>query len=167
MTRKSLADVNCSWAQAAEAVGDKWSTMILRDAFFGVRTFTAFEKSIGISKNILTQRLQHLQDHGILDKIPVGVGTTRTEYRLTDKGRGLLPVMIAMAQWSDQWVFGADKAPFRYVDRETNSDVKPLKVITESGREVELDDLTILDGPGANDANRLAVAAIQKAEGKH
>ncbi len=167
MARKSLAEMNCSWAQAAEAIGDKWSIMILRDAYFGIKTFSAFEKSLGISKNILTQRLQHLQSHGILEKSPVGLGTTRSEYSLTAKGRALLPAMLALAQWSDAWVFGAGENPFRYVDRSKLEDLPKLCVTAADGRILELDDVTVLAGPGANDANKQVIADRKKFESNH
>lgn len=118
MTRKSLEHFNCSWAQAAEAIGDKWSILIVRDAFQGVKTFSVFAQNLGIARNILVQRLDHLQYHDIIQKCPIGIGSTRFEYALTDKGKALFPVFIALSQWGDQWIFGKGKEPLVVIDRE-------------------------------------------------
>jgi len=80
VTRTSLKDFQCSWAQGAEAIGDKWTIMILRDAMRGVDTFSGFAKNIGVSKKVLSQRLDHLNATGILDKVPTDTGSSRTTY---------------------------------------------------------------------------------------
>ena len=157
MTRKSLGHLNCGWAQAAEAIGDKWSILIVRDAFFGVRTFSAFETSLGISKNILTQRLEHLVKHEILKKQLIGLGSTRFEYRLTEKGDALLPVIIALAQWSDERVFGEGKEPYKVMDRASNKPIKRMAIQNEDGEEMEFADLMLTAGPGANENNKRLV----------
>lgn len=164
MTRKSLEHYNCSWAQAAEAVGDKWSMMIIRDAFFGVRTFSAFQKDIGIAKNILTQRLEHLQKHDIIQKRSIGVGSSRSEYCLTEKGLALFPVIVALGQWGDKWVFGKGREPFVVVDREKRKPVKTVRVLDSENKELRMNDVTFKAGKGANERNREVVAEIELKE---
>ncbi|WOE74680.1 winged helix-turn-helix transcriptional regulator [Alterisphingorhabdus coralli] len=154
MTRKSLEHLNCSWAQAAEAIGDKWSIMIVRDAFFGVKTFSAFADNLGISKNILTQRLEHLIKHGVLAKRPIGLGTSRSEYTLTDKGQALFPIMIGLAQWSDEWVFGNDKEPYNIIDKQKGAPIQKVRVTDTNGCELSMADVTLTPGKGANANNR-------------
>ncbi|MEO1078558.1 MAG: helix-turn-helix domain-containing protein [Pseudomonadota bacterium] len=161
MPRKSLEHLNCSWAQAAEAMGDKWSMMIIRDAFYGVKTFSAFADSIGISKNILSQRLEHLQQHDILAKRPIGTGSSRSEYVLTEKGKALFPVIMALGQWADHWIFGDGKAPIVVVDLEERKPIKTLKVESEDGRELTIRDITFAAGPGASDSTRQTVAEVE------
>ena len=103
MQRTSFEDVNCSVAQCLEVVGEWWSLMIVRDAFLGVRRFDDFQARLGISRNILNQRLTHLVDNGVLERVPYQERPPRSDYRLTDKGRDLWHVVTAMRQWGDRW----------------------------------------------------------------
>ena len=165
MKRKSLEHFNCSWAQASEAIGDKWSIMIIRDAFYGVKTFSAFANNIGIARNILTQRLEHLQKHEILEKKAIGLGSSRYEYRLTEKGFALFPVIVALGQWSDQWIFGEGKEPLVIVDLENREPVQKMVVEASDNRELTLRDITFKAGPGANENTRQTAAEIEQALG--
>lgn len=160
MKRKSLSHLNCGWAQAAEAIGDKWSIMILRDAFCGVRTFSGFQKSLDISKNILTQRLEHLVGHNVLKRKPIDLGSARQEYVLTSKGEALFPVLVGLAQWSNEHVFGEGKEPYEFVNRASNASVKPLSVIDQSGQSLSAADLALTEGPGANENNKRLIKAM-------
>ena len=101
--RTSFEDMNCSVAQCLEVVGEWWSLLIVRDAFLGVRRFDDFQARLGISRNILNQRLTKLVDEGVLDRVPYQDNPPRSEYRLTDKGRDLWYVLTAMRQWGDRW----------------------------------------------------------------
>src|SRR5207247_10323928 len=101
--RTSFQDMNCPVAQCLEVVGDCWSLLIVRDAFLGVRRFDDFQARLGISRNILNQRLTKLVDDGVLDRVPYQDNPPRANYRLTDKGRDLCPVPTASRQWGDQW----------------------------------------------------------------
>ena len=95
--------MNCSVAQCLEVVGEWWSLLILRDAFLGIRRFDDFQARLGISRSILNQRLTRLVDQGVLSRVPYQEHPPRDEYRLTDKGRDLWPVVNAMRQWGDAW----------------------------------------------------------------
>jgi DNA-binding HxlR family transcriptional regulator len=101
MERKSFATMDCSVAQCLEVVGEWWSLLILRDAFLGVRRFDDFQRHLGISRNVLGQRLDRLVAAGVLARVPYSTRPPRAEYRLTDKGRDLWPVLVAMRQWGD------------------------------------------------------------------
>jgi DNA-binding HxlR family transcriptional regulator len=101
--RTSFEDLNCSVAQCLEVVGEWWSLLILRDAFLGVRRFEDFRVRLGISRNILDQRLSHLVDRGVLARVPYQEHPPRSEYRLTEKGRDLWLVVTALRQWGDRW----------------------------------------------------------------
>ena len=104
MGRKRFGEMNCGIAQALEALGDWWTLLVVRDAFFGARRFGDFEKSLGISKNILSDRLQRLTEHGIFRKVDVGAAGERFEYRLTEKGEALLPIIDAMRNFGHAWL---------------------------------------------------------------
>lgn len=149
MSRKSLGHLHCSWAQAVEAIGDKWSIMIIRDAFYGVRTFSAFTQRIGISKNILSQRLEHLQSHDIIEKRLQGVGSTRFEYRLTAKGLATFPIIIALSQWGDEWIYGNGNEPLSIVDSKNNRPIEIMKVRDDEGNDLTIEDIEVIPGPGA------------------
>jgi DNA-binding HxlR family transcriptional regulator len=100
--RKSFSDMHCSVAQALEVVGEWWSMLIIRDAFLGVARFDDFQERLGISRNVLNQRLAHLVEHGVLAKVPYSEHPPRFDYRLTEKGRDLWPVLTTMRQWGDK-----------------------------------------------------------------
>src|SRR5664280_719114 len=103
MERKSFAGMDCSVAQCLEVVGEWWSMLIVRDAFLGVTRFDDFRRRLGISRNILQQRLATLVDAGVLVRVPYSEHPPRYDYRLTDKGRDLWPVLTTMRQWGDRY----------------------------------------------------------------
>jgi DNA-binding HxlR family transcriptional regulator len=151
MGRKRFTNTNCGVGQALEVVGDWWSLMIVRDAFFGIRRFSDFAESLGVAKNILTARLDHLVAHGIFEKVDVGSMGTHFEYQLTDKGDALLPVLIALREWSDEWVFGRGHEPIIIQDQRTGRRVPKLRVLASDGRPLSRRDLRVVPGPGASE----------------
>src|ERR1700736_954405 len=90
---------NCSIARALELVGERWTILILRDAFLGTRRFDEFQRSLGIARNVLQSRLERLVEAGILRRDPYQERPRRFEYRLTAKGVDLWPVIVAMLKW--------------------------------------------------------------------
>lgn len=104
MKTKSFADMQCSIARTLEHVGSWWSLLILRDAMMGAQRFTHFQKSLGIARNTLTSRLGDLIESGIMEKVPASDGSAYEAYVLTERGRDLAPVIIALSQWGDKWV---------------------------------------------------------------
>ena len=143
MSRKRFDQFNCGIAQALEQLGDWWTLMIVRDAFFGVRRFGDFEKSLGIAKNILTDRLKKLVANEIFVKV-------EHEYRLGPKGEALLPVLTALREWSDEWVFGRGAEPIIVKDRRTGRRIPRMRVVDADGNEVTRRDLRTVPGPGAS-----------------
>jgi DNA-binding HxlR family transcriptional regulator/peroxiredoxin len=97
---------NCSVARTLEAVGDRWTMLVIREAFLRTRRFEDFQAHLGIARNVLSDRLNRLVDDGILERRPYQDSPPRFEYRLTDKGRGLLPVLIALQDWGTRYVAG-------------------------------------------------------------
>ena len=104
MKAKSFSEMQCSIARTLEHVGSWWSLLIIRDAMMGARRFKHFEASLGIAKNTLSTRLAQLVAGGILEKVVAEDGSAFDEYVLTERGRELAPVMIALSQWGDKWV---------------------------------------------------------------
>jgi DNA-binding HxlR family transcriptional regulator len=101
--RKSFSQMDCSVAQCLEVVGEWWSMLIVRDTFMGVTRFEDFQRRLGISRNILRERLNTLVDAGVLVRVPYSEHPLRHDYRLTQKGRDLWPVLTAMRQWGDAY----------------------------------------------------------------
>ena len=157
--RTRFATENCSVARSLEVLGDWWTLLVIREAFVGVRRFADFESNLGISKNILTARLNHLVDHGVLDRIDAGVHGTRYEYVLTPKGKDLATVMTALRQWGDRWVFGKGREPVEVVDRRTGAPVPRLVIRDTEGEPLRGRDLEVRPGPGANARTRAWLAA--------
>src|ERR1700761_8298551 len=135
--RTSLEHADCPIARALDAIGDWWSLLIIRDAFLGRRRFGEFQKSLGLSKNILTQRLRGLVDDGILELAPASDGSAYQEYVLAPKGRDLFPVLVALRQWGTAHCFGQDACDTVLADRATGKPVRPLAVQAEDGRTLE------------------------------
>ena len=140
MKRKSLEHEECPLARSLEAVGDAWSVLIVRQAFAGDRRFGEFEKSLGVAKNILTVRLRKLVALGILEQVPVE-GSTYQEYALTEKGRGLFLVLMAIRQWGEGC--GGDN-PYVLVDKRDRKPVRPLVFQAHDGRELAADDMELV-----------------------
>jgi DNA-binding HxlR family transcriptional regulator len=104
MYRYSFSEMECSIARSLEMVGEWWTLLILRECFNGVRRFDDMQKHLGIARNVLTNRLNSLVEDGILSKVLYQEKPERYEYRLTDKGRDLYPVLLALKQWGDKWL---------------------------------------------------------------
>ena len=143
--------MGCSVAQALEVLGDWWTLLVVREAFVGTRRFSDFQERLGISKNILTQRLVHLVEHGVFERVDVGEHGTHYEYVLTAKGKDLVAVMTALRQWGDRWVYGPGKEPLLVYDRRTGRPIPPLRIRGEDGELLHARDMEMRPGPGATE----------------
>jgi DNA-binding HxlR family transcriptional regulator len=144
MKRTSFAKDRCPVARSLDAVGDWWSLLIVRDAFTGKRRFGEFQKSLGAAKNILTDRLRKLVAAGVLETVPASDGSAYKEYVLTEKGRGLFLVIVALGQWGE----AESCAAFALVDRKKGKPVR-LELRSEDGRKFDLDDVRLVPASGA------------------
>jgi DNA-binding HxlR family transcriptional regulator len=154
MERKSFSDMNCSVAQCLEVVGEWWSMLIVRDAFLGVTRFDQFQSRLGISRNILNQRLSHLVAAGVLDRVPYCDKPLRFDYRLTDEGRDLWPVLTAMRQWGDRHR-APSGPPMRISHRRGCGRLcEAVLVCSECGEPLAARDVEAVEGPGATPAGR-------------
>jgi DNA-binding HxlR family transcriptional regulator len=165
MQRISFEELNCSVAQCLEVVGEWWSLLIIRDAFLGVTRFDDFQARLGISRNILTHRLNHLVDNGVLKRVPYLDHPPRSEYRLTAKGRDLWSVVTAMRQWGDQWAAPAGP-PLKIKHNACGRVVKAVPVCSHCGEPLDVHSVTAIPGPGAMeddfDRTRLAAAPSKR-----
>lgn len=115
--RIDLSAFECSVARTLDVVGDKWTLLVIRDAFYGVRRFEHFTRDLGIARNVLTDRLGRLVDAGILERQLYQDRPPRYEYRLTRKGRDLLPVLVTLMRWGDTWT-PDDEPPVDLIHRD-------------------------------------------------
>ena len=133
MKYKTFDHFNCSLAQTLTVIGERWSLLILRDAFFGIKRFGDFQRNLDISKNILTDRLNQFVGEGIMEKQRSNENA-HPDYVLTEKGLALQPILLSMTHWGDKYKSstGGDRPVF--VDRETNLPIRPMAVISADGR---------------------------------
>ncbi|HKN39891.1 MAG TPA: helix-turn-helix domain-containing protein [Acidimicrobiia bacterium] len=150
MQRTSFEDMNCSIAQCLEVVGEWWSLLIMRDALLGVTRFDDFQARLGISRNTLNQRLNSLVAGGVLQRVPYQEHPPRSEYRLTDKGRDLWPVITAMAQWGDRWA-APNGPPVRIRHKACGRLVKAVPVCSHCGEPLDARATTAVPGPAATE----------------
>lgn len=111
MRRTSFANWPCSIARTMDLLGDWWTPLVLREAFYGVTRFDAFQQELGIARNTLADRLRRLVDEGLLDKRPYQSDPVRHDYVLTEKGRDFFGVLAAMNTWGNRWLSGDEGAP--------------------------------------------------------
>jgi DNA-binding HxlR family transcriptional regulator len=149
--RKSFAEMDCSVAQCLEVVGEWWSMLIVRDAFLGVSRFDQFQARLGISRNILQQRLARLVDAGVLVRVPYSEHPPRYDYRLTDKGRDLWPVITAMRQWGDRHA-APEGPPVQVVHKACGHVADAVLVCSSCGEAVGARDVRAVAGPGRDDS---------------
>ena len=162
MQRTSFRDMNCSVAQSLEVVGEWWSMLIVRDAFFGVTRFDDFQERLGISRNVLNQRLSHLVEAGVLERVPYSEHPPRYDYRLTEKGRDLWPVITAMRQWGDRWEGREGGRPVELLHKSCGHLVDVVSTCSACGEELTLRDVRAVAGPGAGEASPLPLRRVAR-----
>ncbi len=138
----------CSVARALEVVGERWTLLIVRDAFNGVRRFEDFQRRLGLARNILTDRLQRLVAAGVFERTPYQERPERFEYRLTEAGHDLWPTIIALRQWGDRHMAPAGP-PLRLEHRGCGGEVEHRVVCAGCGQPLRVRDAVRLPGPGA------------------
>ena len=130
----------CALPSALEVMGERWSFLILRAAMNGIVHFEDFQASLRIARNILSNRLGRLVAHGILSRETVAEDKRKVAYRLTLKGRELLPAMIALRQWGEKWGRGVPCTPV-LADRRDRLPIRPIAILSSDGRVLNLDEL--------------------------
>lgn len=154
-TRKSsrgevyLRGRHCSVAPALQIIGDRWTFLILREAFFGSKKFESFQRHLGIARNILTQRMQRLVIDGVFTRRLYQTRPSRYEYVLTEKGVDFYPSCLLMLRWSDTWRYLDSGPPLVLRHAKCNRTFQPLMVCSHCGREIDPREVDFRDGPGA------------------
>jgi DNA-binding HxlR family transcriptional regulator len=160
MAPQNIDKLNCSIASALDIIGEGWTILILREAFFGSRRFEDFQRHLGIARNILTVRLNKLCNHGVLVRTPIKEGARRNEYKLTPMGRDLYAVLIGITQWGDRWLLKSTGAPVLFVERATGEEVAELEIFSKDGRKLKQRELAVKPGPGATADTRARLQLI-------
>ncbi|CAN5715748.1 helix-turn-helix domain-containing protein [soil metagenome] len=146
-----LEDRECPLSSTLGLVGDWWTLLLLHDAFDGYTRFDQFETNLGISSSLLTSRLKALVANGILERQQYQSNPTRHEYVLTDLGRSLRPVVVALAAWGNGRLEPAERSMI-LVDAETGQEAEPVLVDRATGRRVDGEDFVFTAGPAASQA---------------
>jgi len=135
--------LECPLPQALDLIGEKWAFLILRGAFNDLRHFEEFQAGLGIARNILSDRLAKMVAGGILERNPDPHDRRKVSYTLTEKGRGLLPVLVALRQWGEEWADG----PSRIVlaDQRDGKPIRKICIQAHDGRELALGEMLWLD----------------------
>jgi DNA-binding HxlR family transcriptional regulator len=145
---RTYEDQNCSIARSLELIGERWTILIVRDAFLGIRRFDDFQESLGLSRGVLADRLNRLVDAGILERRMYQERPERYEYRLTDKGRDLWPMTIALLKWGDRY-YAEHGSPRLVLHRGCGGEVTEHLTCSKCGAELTARDVEARPGPGA------------------
>lgn len=148
MRRVDTSDWPCTIARSAAILGDHWNILIIRQACLGTRRFDDFQRELSIGRNILTVRLNTLVDEGILRREQYQESTGRHEYRLTDKGREVYPILAAMAAWGDRWLVGAEGTPLVLHHTSCDHDMHAVVTCSECAEALDVRQILARPGPG-------------------
>jgi DNA-binding HxlR family transcriptional regulator len=160
MRRASFEDMNCSIARSLEIIGEWWTLLILRDAFLGVARFEQFQARLGIARNILTNRLDTLVEAGVLERRLYDEARQRYDYKLTDKGRALWPVLVTIRQWGDEWILGQGNEPVSLLHKSCGERTHASLVCDHCGEALAVRDVRAVAGPGDAEASLLPVSGL-------
>jgi len=150
--------LNCSIARTLELIGERWTILVLRDVFLGVRRFDAIQRDLGIARNVLAARLDRLVAEGILERRPYQERPVRHEYRLTEKGLDLWPITVELLRWGDRHVPAPDGPPIVLRHRDCGGLLDEWRICENCGRPLTARDVRAEPGPGATAADRSAAA---------
>lgn len=134
MKRKSLQGAACPVARTLDLIGDWWSLLIIRDALEGIRRFSDFQKNLDIAKNMLSARLKGLVEQGILQTVPAADGGAHKEYVLTERGKALQTVIVALSQWGGEFMYAPGEPGSVMVDAQHRQPLRKLELVAEDGR---------------------------------
>ncbi|HEY8545327.1 MAG TPA: helix-turn-helix domain-containing protein [Acidimicrobiales bacterium] len=148
MKRTDTSDWPCTIARSANVLGDHWNLLIIRQACLGTRRFADFQAALGIGRNILSQRLSRLVDEGLLARVEYQESPPRHEYRLTDKGRDVYPILAAMAAWGDKWLTGPEGTPLVLHHTTCGHDMHAEVVCSECDEPIRVREVRAKPGPG-------------------
>jgi DNA-binding HxlR family transcriptional regulator len=151
MKRASFEDMNCSIARSLEIIGEWWTPLILREAFFGITRFEDFQERLGIARNILAKRLEALTEAGILERRVYDERRDRADYVLTRMGRALWPVMVTIRQWGDKWVTGKGNEPVQILHTACGKRSTVHLACDHCREKIDPREMQLVPGPGATE----------------
>lgn len=134
--RQNKQNETCPVARSVDLVGDRWSLLLVRDAFDGTRRFSDFQRGLGVARSILADRLRSLVEAGIFEVQPASDGTSYQEYVLTPKGEQLFPVVVAFRQWGEQYLFDPGEAHSQLIETSSGKPLGLMQPVTADGRVV-------------------------------
>jgi DNA-binding HxlR family transcriptional regulator len=149
MRRTSLAAMHCSIARTVDIIGEWWTPLIVRDAFYGKRRFEDFQRSLGIARNVLAARLERLVEAGIMERQRYEDRPPRDEYVLTAKGRDLFPVIAAIMTWGDRYTAGTAGPPLLVMHAACGEPASLRPTCDKCGEPIGLGNVALVPGPGA------------------
>lgn len=162
MKWQDVHELPCSIARALSVIGDRWTSLIVRDAFLGVRRFEQFQQSLDISRHRLADRLERLVEEGVLERREYQSNPPRFEYRLTDKGKDLYPVILALLQWGDKWMAGESGPTVRHRHRNCGHITRPRYVCSECGEPISARDMEPLLASDVSRASSTPEAEVER-----
>jgi DNA-binding HxlR family transcriptional regulator len=148
MKKISFAEMRCSLARTLDVIGDWWTPLIVRDIFIGVTKFDELVEDLGISRNLLTRRLRHLVDAGVLQRRAYQQRPVRYSYALTEAGRDLVPAILALTAWGDRWARPPEGRPMLMEHKTCGHHCDPVIACSHCRDALAADDVKILPGPG-------------------
>ena len=137
----------CSVSRALSVVGDRWSLLIIRSAFLGTRRFSDFQTEIGVTRPRLSDRLGKLVQNGVFEKVEYQNNPVRYEYRLTEQGRDLYPVIMSLVKWGDKWLAGEAGKPLEYIHQKCGNKVMPTLTCPKCAEDIDPYDMHVVPGP--------------------
>jgi DNA-binding HxlR family transcriptional regulator len=143
-----IGDMNCSVARTLSIIGDRWTMLILRNSFMGMRRFDDFVTNLGVTRHVLAARLARLVDEGIFDKVLYQERPSRFEYRLTEKGKDFYNLILVMVAWGDRWMDEGHGPPLMYRHKICGKQAEPRLVCSECSEVIKPRDMQLLPGPG-------------------
>lgn len=148
MKWQDIGDIPCSIARSLAVLGDRWTLMVLRNCFLGIKRFDDFQTNLGVTRHVLAERLQRLVEAEVLCKVAYQQKPERFEYRLTEKGRDLYPVLMALVSWGDKWLDEGRGAPLEYIHQSCGHKFRPVMVCSECGEALSPKQVMPVIGPG-------------------
>jgi DNA-binding HxlR family transcriptional regulator len=154
MKSSRSSNAHCSIARTMDAVGDRWSLLLLREAYYGTKRFDDFQYYLGVAPNILSTRLKKLVKAGIMKRVPLKEHRGRFEYILTEKGRDFFPAYLALKRWGDAWLAEPVGPQVVFKERVTGRPVELPALLSSRGEPLRLEETEVVAGSGAVPFNR-------------
>jgi DNA-binding HxlR family transcriptional regulator len=154
--------MTCSVARTLSVIGDRWTLLIIRDLFLGMRRFEEFQHDLGLTRHRLAQRLHKLVAHGILRRVAYQTRPRRFEYRLTEKGLDLYPILVSLLGWGDRWMAGGEGPPVELVHRNCGEVITPALRCPQCDEEITARAMSARPGPALR---KRAIGSIRRSSG--